>query len=158
MTNFLKRHRRVSSTASFLAAGLLASVGATTAVAAPQSPTEASAIAPTQDNGEAFANDDGANGDDGDSWDEPITDSNGNVVGESRGASQETEGVGSSRTDSVTDYRTGETTVTTTTVDENGDGTRHTTVVDANGNDVPGSDKTEDIKGAGKFGEDDDFS
>ncbi|MGY4391655.1 hypothetical protein [Streptomyces sp. TE12347] len=47
--------------------------------------------------------------------------------------------------------------MTTTTVDGNGDGTRHTTIVDGNGDTVSGSDKTDDIQGQGKYGEDDDF-
>ncbi|MGP4051219.1 hypothetical protein [Streptomyces sp. 2A115] len=94
-------------------------------------------------------------------WDEKTTDSSGNVVSESHGSIHENspeEGGGYSRTESVTDHQTGETIVTTTTVDGNGDGTRHTTIVDQKGDTVPGSDKIEEIKGEGKFGEDDDFS
>ncbi|MFD0126175.1 hypothetical protein [Streptomyces virginiae] len=118
-------------------------------MATPQFPTEASATAPAQ-----------AITDDDDVWEEQNTDANGNVIGESHGSYQEVspeEGGGYSRTDSETDYLTGETTVTTTTVDGNGDGTRHTTIVDGNGDTVSGSDKTDDIQGQGKYGEDDDF-
>ncbi|MER7822646.1 hypothetical protein ABTX85_08785 [Streptomyces sp. NPDC096097] len=144
--------RRISGIicAPFLTAGLLSFAGATATVAASQSPAaEASAIVPAQ-----------AITDDDDTWEEPTTDANGNVTGESRGSYQEVspeEGGGYSQSDSVTDYLTGQTTVTTTTVDGNGDGTRHTTIVDGNGDTVPGSDKTDDIKGQGKYGEDDDF-
>lgn len=91
-------------------------------------------------------------------WDEKSTDSSGNVS-ESRGSSTEispNEGGGYSRTDIITDPQTGETTMTTTTVDGKGDGTVHTTTYDKDGKTL--TDETKDIKGEGKFGEDDDFS